>query len=272
MVRRLRALATGEAGSVLEQYLLKRRFEARTLAQAAKDLALADTDANEMLGLLLLTSRARKLVYEAKEFLVHEKMVAEARAAVVATLDQFHKDNPLRLGLKRPELRAKAAPSFSPPLFETVLAALLDEKEVVVEDDRVRLAAHQIRLGPALQKEYDRLDKLFREMGFSPPSFEEALAGVEKKLAQQVRVASLESGRLVDVGESVVMHREAVALAEQKVRALFEQKAELTASEIRQQLGTTRKYIIPLLNHLDSRGVTQRKGEVRILRHKANDQ
>jgi selenocysteine-specific elongation factor len=134
------------------------------------------------------------------------------------------------------------------------------------------LAPHQIKLGPALQKEYDRLDKLFREMGFSPPSFEEALAGIEKKLAQQVRVALLESGRLVDVGESVVLHREAIALAEQKVRALFAQKPELTASEIRQELGTTRKYIIPLLNYFDSRGVTQRKGEIRILRHKANDQ
>jgi selenocysteine-specific elongation factor len=122
-----------------------------------------------------------------------------------------------------------------------------------------------------LQKEYDRLDKLFQEMSFSPPSFEEALAGVDKKLAQQVRVALLESGRVVDLGESVVLHRDAVALAEQKVRALFAQRPELTASEIRQELGTTRKYLIPLLNYLDSRGVTQRKGEVRILRHKANE-
>jgi selenocysteine-specific elongation factor len=268
VVKRLRALRTGEAGSVLEQYLLKHRFDARTLAQAAKDLALADADANEMLGLLVTTNRARKLEFDGKEFLVHEKMVAEAHAAVVATLAQFHKENPLRLGLKRPELRSKAAAGFSAPLFETVLAALLTEKQVVMEDDRVRLATHVIKLGPALQKEYDRLDKLFRETGFSPPTFEEALAGVDKKLAQQARVALLESGRLVDVGESVVLHREAVALAEQKVRALFAQKPELTASEIRQELGTTRKYLIPLLNYFDSRGVTQRKGEVRILRAK----
>ena len=271
VVKRLKALRTGEAGSVLEQYLLKHKFDARTLAQAAKDLALADADAKEMLDLLLATSRARKLEFEGKEFLVHEKMVGEARAALVAALAQFHKDNPLRLGLKRPELRSKAAPGFSPPLFGTVLAALLSENQVVLEDDRVRLASHQIKLGPALQKEYDRLDKLFHEMGFSPPSFAEALAGVDKKLAQQVRVALLESGRLVDVGESIVLHRDAVALAEQKVRALFAQKPELTASEIRQELGTTRKYIIPLLNYLDSRGITQRKGEVRILRHRAND-
>ena len=59
-----------------------------------------------------------------------------------------------------------------------------------------------------------------------------------------------------------------LVLAEQKVRALFAQKPELTASEIRQELGTTRKYIIPLLNYFDSRGVTQRKGEIRILRQK----
>jgi len=268
VVKRLKALRTGEAGSVLEQYLLKHRFDAKTLAQAAKDLALADADAKEMLGLLATTNRARKLEFEGKEFLVHEKMVAEARAAVVATLAQFHKDNPLRLGLKRPELRSKAASNFSAPLFEMVLAALLIENQVVMEDDRVRLATHQIKLGPALQKEFDRLDKLFQEAGFSPPSFEEALAGVDKKLAQQVRVALLESGRLVDVGESVALHHDAVALAEQKVRALFAQKPELTASEIRQQLGTTRKYIIPLLNYLDSRGVTQRKGEVRILKLK----
>jgi selenocysteine-specific elongation factor len=272
VVKRLKALRSGEAGSVLEQYLLKHKFDAKTIAQAAKDLALADADAKEMLDLLLATSRARKLAFEDKEFLVHEKMVGEARAAVVVTLARFHKDNPLRLGLKRPELRTKAAPGFSPPLFEMVLASLLSENQVVLEDDRVRLASHQIKLGPALQQEYDRLDKLFREMGFSPPSFEEALAGVDKKVAQQVRVALLESGRLVDVGESVVLHRDAVALAEQKVRALFAQKPELTASEIRQALGTTRKYIIPLLNYLDSRGITQRKGEVRILRHKANDQ
>ena len=267
-MKRLRALRTGEAGSVLEQYLLKHRFDAKTLAQAAKDLALADADAKEMLDLLLATSRARKLKFEGKEFLVHEKMVGEARAALVATLVQFHKENPLRLGLKRPELRTKAARNFSSPLFEAVLASLLSENQVGLDDDRVRLASHQIKLGPALQKEYDRLDRLFLERGFAPPSFEEALAGVEKKLAQQVRVALLESGRLVDVGESVVLHRDAVASAEQKVRALFARKPELTASEIRQELGTTRKYLIPLLNYLDSRGITQRKGEVRILKQK----
>ncbi len=272
VVKRLEALRTGEAGSVLEQYLLKHRFDARTLAAASKDLALADADAQEMLGLLVATGRARRLQFEAKEFLVHEKMLKEAREAVLACLTQFHKENPLRLGLKRPELRAKAATGFSVPLFEVVVNALVSEGSVVVEEDRVRLATHQIKLSPSVQKEFDRVEALFSEAGFSPPAMEEALAGVDKKVAQQAKIALLETGRLVDVGETVVLHRGAIAEAEKKIRALFAAKPELTASEIRQELGTTRKYIIPLLNYFDSRGITQRKGEVRILKHRANDE
>jgi selenocysteine-specific elongation factor len=268
VVRRLKALRTGEAGSVLEQYLLKHRFDTKNLAAAAKDLALADADAREMLGLLVATGRARRLQHEGRELVVHEKVLKEAREAVLSCLFQFHKDNPLRLGLKRPELRAKAATGFSVPLFEHVLAGLLAEGQIAVEDDRVRMASHQIRIGPAVQKEVDRVEALFREGGFSPPAMDETLAGADKKVAQQARTVLFETGRLVDVGESVVLHREAIARAEQKIRDLFAARQELTASEIRQALGTTRKYAIPLLTYFDSRGLTQRKGEARVLRQK----
>ncbi|MFO7650464.1 MAG: SelB C-terminal domain-containing protein, partial [bacterium] len=179
---------------------------------------------------------------------------------------KFHKDNPFRLGLKRPELRAKAASGFSAPLYEAVLVGLVAVAEVVVEDDRVRLSGHELKLSPAEKKLFDRAADLYREAGLAPPPLPEALAGAEKKLSDRVRTALLESGTLSDVGESVVLHRETIRAAEATVRRLFESTPELSASEIRQGLDTTRKILIPLLNYFDSRGVTQRKGEVRVLR------
>ncbi|MBM3315794.1 selenocysteine-specific translation elongation factor, partial [candidate division WOR-3 bacterium] len=267
-VARLRALMTGEAGSVLEQYLVKSRFEAKTLAQAAKDLALSQPDAQSMCELLLTQGKAQKLVIEAREYLIHARMLAEARKALLDTLEKFHRENPIRLGMKRPELRAKAGAGMSVPVFEAVMAGLVQEGAVVVETDRVRLAGHQVKLNQQEQKEFDRLDAAFREAGLAAPSFEEALAGVEKRLADRVKVALLESGRLVDCGEGVALHRDAVTDAERKIREMFGRKPELTASEIRQELGTTRKYVIPLLNHFDTTGLTQRRGEVRVLRQK----
>ncbi len=266
VIDRLAALRRGEAGGVLEQYLLKAGFEAKTLAVAARELALADNDARAMLDHLVRTGKVRRVEFESKEYLLHEQVISRAREAVRETLAGFHHDNPFRLGMKRPELRAKAGAGMSVPLFETVLAGLVTGGEVVVEDDRVRLATHTLKLGPAEQKQFDRVAALYQELGFAPPPLAEALAGVEKRLADRVRTALLESGTLIDVGESVILHRDVVRHAEDVIRGVFATRDELTASEIRQALGATRKYVIPLLNYFDAHGLTQRRGEVRVLR------
>ncbi len=266
-IARLSALRSGEAGSVLEQYLLKSRFEARTISQAARDLALTDADVQKMLELLVRTARVRKFVHETKEYLVHEDAYRDARDALRTVLERFHQDNPYRMGMKRSELRAKAG--LSAPLFESILAGLAGAGQVCLEEDRVRFATHTLKLTPAEQRHFDRIEALYRETGLATPTLAEALAGVEKNLAGRVRTALLESGRLVDVGESVVLHSETIRQAEARIRNLFASRPELTASEIRQELGTSRKYLIPLLNYFDSRGLTQRKGEVRILRAKS---
>lgn len=265
---RLQALRSGEVGSVLEQYLVKHRFDAKTLSAAAKELALAEGDAQAMLDFLLKSGKVRCVRHEGREYLVHEQSWNEAKQAVLNALAAFHRDNPVRVGIKRPELRTKAGSGLAVPLYEAVLAELIQADEVVVEADKVRLAGHEVKLSPAEQREFDRIAALFRQAGLQPPTLEEALAGVEKRLAQRVRVALLDSGLLVDVGEGVVLHCAAVVDAEQKVRQLFTKKPELTASEIRQELGTTRKYMIPLLNHFDTIGFTQRRGDIRVLKRK----
>ncbi|MGQ9707512.1 MAG: SelB domain-containing protein, partial [bacterium] len=107
---------------------------------------------------------------------------------------------------------------------------------------------------------------LFHLARWTPPDVNEVFAGISKKLAARITVALLETGVLVDLGEGILMHSQAVQSAEQVLRQLFQNRPELSASEFRQALGTTRKFVIPLLNYFDSIGLTQRKGDVRILR------
>jgi selenocysteine-specific elongation factor len=38
----------------------------------------------------------------------------------------------------------------------------------------------------------------------------------------------------------------------------------VTAAMVREALGTSRKYALPLLGHLDATGVTRRRGDVRV--------
>jgi len=46
----------------------------------------------------------------------------------------------------------------------------------------------------------------------------------------------------------------------------LEEKGQVTLAEVRDLLGTTRKYVQALLEHLDAIGVTVREGDARKLR------
>jgi hypothetical protein len=54
--------------------------------------------------------------------------------------------------------------------------------------------------------------------------------------------------------------------ASDEVKRFLQTKRAATASELRQALGTSRRVIIPLLEHFDRAGLTRREGDQRILR------
>ncbi len=267
-VRRLRELKSGARGAVLEQFLLKSGFDVKGLSVIARELAITEKDAEAMASFLVNQGRARFLEEEGKRVLVHSQVVARAEGLIVNTLTGFHRDNPLRLGMKRAELRAKLG--MGAPLFDFVVNQLKQAGQIVEEGERLRLPGHEVRLSGAEKEIYDRVAKIFAERMWQPPDMDEVFAGVDPSRAQRVKLALLETGMLVDVGEGVVLHKDALAAAERVLREIFARKsgtdAGLTASEFRQALGTTRKVVIPLLNHFDTIGLTQRRGDVRVLR------
>jgi selenocysteine-specific elongation factor len=65
--------------------------------------------------------------------------------------------------------------------------------------------------------------------------------------------------------DGVFFARSAAALAAQKVAELFVTHPDgVTVSQIRDVLGTTRKYILPLVGWMDNSGITRRRGDLRI--------
>lgn len=283
IVARLKAVGSGSAASVVEQQLLKSGFAARTLDQIARDAALNPADAARVVEGLLASGKATSIETEGRRLVVHIGAFLRARNLVLETLTRFHQANPARLGMKRQELKSKLGADFSPVLFERVMSDLMspaphpadgegrDEASVVVESERVRLASHQVKLDGRDQKLAEQVEKIYARTAFSSPSLKELpgeLGESDARRLERVETALIESGRIVEVGEGVVLAREQIELAEAKIREHFKSHEQMTASEFRQMVNTSRKYAIPLLNYFDSHGLTQRRGEVRVLKPK----
>jgi selenocysteine-specific elongation factor len=269
VLARLKAMREGDTATVVEQALVRNRFEAVQSEELARELAITGEDITRYIDALSADGKVSRFVFEGKDYVVHSRNMAEGRNALLAALDEFHRQNPFRVGLKRPELRDKSSRGFSVPLFDAIVSALLAEGVLEEDGGRVRKAGHEVRLRPEEQELSDRVAALMLEGGFSPPSMDEALAGAKKVLADRVRTALLETGVLVDVGESVVFHRDVVARGRDIIVGLFKETDELAASDVRKRMDTTRRYAIPLLNYFDSTGLTQRRGDKRVLRKAA---
>ena len=59
--------------------------------------------------------------------------------------------------------------------------------------------------------------------------------------------------------------RETYEEALARLLAYLREHGKITAAEARDVLGTTRKYILPLLEHMDERRITRRVGDERVL-------
>jgi selenocysteine-specific elongation factor len=97
---------------------------------------------------------------------------------------------------------------------------------------------------------------ILRDGGVAPP---DPVAIDRAQLRELVR-----RGQVVE-RDSVYFHPQAVELAADAAAALLRtHPTGFTMSQFREALGNTRKHSVPLATELDARGVTRRRGDVRI--------
>ena len=218
-------------------------------------------------GLLDALAAAGRVRAVDRDWSLHADAVARLRDLITSALAQFHRAQPLRAGMSREELRVRAA-NADERVFAHVLAALDADGVVRVDRDKVRLASHELRLSPVQQAAVDRLEREFREAAAAPPSAEEALgrAGLTGDEQHELFQLLLESRRLVRVKESLFFHADALEAIQDKLVALLRERKEIGPGDVKDLLGVSRKFAIPLLEYFDSRRVTTRVGERRVLR------
>jgi selenocysteine-specific elongation factor len=74
-----------------------------------------------------------------------------------------------------------------------------------------------------------------------------------------------QQGLVVAVGRDRYYAKEPFEREREAVLGVLRELGEASPSEIRERLGRSRKWLIPLLEQLDRDGVTVRRGDVRVL-------
>ena len=170
-------------------------------------------------------------------------------------------------GLSKRALLDRLPTRLTEACFEALVQDALGAGQVMIDDG---LIAHP-KAGAGARKLEEQaaaaLISLLADAGSTPPSVDDLItqAGVEASAARRALSALEKAGRIHRVSPSLVFGTAAYTALEDAAVAFLHTYARATAAELRDALGVSRKYAIPLLEHFDAQGVTRRVGDEREL-------
>ncbi|MFF9551403.1 selenocysteine-specific translation elongation factor [Methylobacterium fujisawaense] len=256
----LAALAAGHAGEAITVRLGQLGAAGAPLIELARIAGIAP-------------ERARQILSEAGARAIGDRYIGAAafaalRSGTLAALAHHHRDNPMDHGIALERLaRALALP-------ETVTGAVLRDLAAAGAVAQAGALWRRAEFDPARNESEAarRLEQVFRRAGLSPPDEAEAIGrDVRRREALTYLVGAGTVIRAVDRVQrrAVLFHREAVATAKTRLVEAFPEAGTpdmgFLAREAGATLGISRKFSIPLLEHLDATGFTRRAGDRRVI-------
>ena len=237
-----------------------------TLPEILAQTGWIESDARVAAEKMAAAKRVRILV-GAPVVLAPAQAVTECAAAIRKAVDAFHRANPLLPGIPKQELRARAGRERV-EIFEAALGDLLAARAMVTAGDLVSLAGREVTLSADETRAKELIEREFESAGLTVPGFASVLAKlpVDAPRAQKILQILLREKVLVKISSDLVFHRSTLL----KLRDLLakyrkERGARLPITVFKELTGITRKYAIPLLEHLDREQVTRRAGDERVI-------
>jgi selenocysteine-specific elongation factor len=265
LVERLEAFTQGTPADVLLHALLS--LGAAPVRQVVERSSLESDVANDALAELVqkgqivpLEDTDNDLSPTSIILVTSQGYWGQLAAGIISEVGSYHKGHPLRLGMPREELKSRL--DLNTRLFNAVIHKLVSEGELAESGPMVLLPGHDIRFTPQQEKSIQQLLARYAAEPYAPPTVKEAQAEV----GEQVYYAICDLGWLVQVSPEVAFRSEDYEQMVAEITKLLETQGPLSAAQVRDHFNTSRRYVLALLEYMDSIGITVREGDVRKLK------
>lgn len=218
--------------------------------EVARYLSLAESKVHSIL------QQPAHYVHYQEKFLQRSRFEDSLESAK-QILETYHQQQPLGKGLPREQVIDQSGNTR-----EFILAAALESGVLKNQGDLWQLAGHQGTLDPDDQiVQQDIIDR-FRATNFSSPSLE----GLYKSLGEhEVTILKwmIQHNELVRIDKDYYVLQEQLDFFIHTLEVWFRENTELTVAQLREMIPTTRKFILPLLNYAERKGLLLRDGDIR---------
>ncbi len=209
----------------------------------------------------LRDAESRGEVFRSGPLVFHPEWFAQVKSRLLEILSEVHNAQPHLAGLNLAEWAKRADVSDEP--MAQIVKLLEADNSVSRSGEAYHLPTHNPGLPAEWTAEGDRLWSSIESGGAQPPTRPDLEAAAPH--AKQIIAFWVASGRLTALGDGVVFPADVFNTIRGRVTDHLKKARQMSAAELRDLLGTTRKYAVPILEALDREGLTRRVGDLRVL-------
>jgi selenocysteine-specific elongation factor len=195
------------------------------------------------------------------------EFAADLEDRVLRAVGRLHAARPRQSAIPRIHLAAELPDLSGEALVFGILERLKRQGRIVADARTIALPGHQAKLSQGERRLKQELADSIRAGGITPPDASElaATAGARASAVPDLLALLREEHCIAEINAGLFLDADVEAELRRKVRERLSDGSTVTMAELRDLLGTTRKYAVPIGEYLDRIGLTRREGDLRRL-------
>jgi selenocysteine-specific elongation factor len=189
-------------------------------------------------------------------------MVAALEFRLVTLINEHHRAFPLDPGAPLQSVRARTTANSG--LADLMVARLVSDQSIAVSGSLVMRYGWSPTLDERTRTMLDGIARALEQAGREPPSVDELAQTFGSGVLPVLKVLERQ-GRVIQVAPDRYYAAVALEQMETQLRSAMADGGEKSPSELRDVLGVSRKYLIPLLEYADRTGLTVRRASGRVI-------
>ena len=155
---------------------------------------------------------------------------------------------------------------LKPEIFNYLIDSLINTDKIGLKKGIIFLLSRKPKISSQQKILISKILKILKDDPNNPPN--------EKTLTSQIVGSKeiidflIQEGEMVKLSDGILLESKNYDIMKNKLIDFLKINGSISISQVRELLGISRKYIIPLLNKMDEEKITQRKENVRILKTK----
>lgn len=256
----------GSHTDVIENIIKENSAIIPSINELAKITAMSIEEINN--NVIELEKENKITVFKLKNdmYIWHKSYENDIESKIVKYIEEFHKKNPYKNGIKKSEIKSKFFSKIKQNVFDEIINNMILNNQLSQSGDFLSIVGFTIKIDDKYNIIKGKIEKLIASSEYNFVKLSQILElDNDKMSSEDILTTMMEAGEIIKVADDTFSSSSIINTAKSLLIEYLQKNNKISAAEYRDLLNTNRKSAITLLEYFDNCKITKRSENDRVL-------